>query len=515
MPRLTKIVQNIFSNWCALGVTTLVGFFLSPFIVHHLGNLTYGVWVLTFSFSSYMNLLDLGLRGAVTRYVSKGTAQLNYDEANQAISGALWIRIRISLAVIAAGFLLAAIFHKMFSIPQELQYDARLAILISCVNVAVTLISGVFGSVLSGLHRFDLLSGVTIFQSGLRAIGIVWLLRAGHGILAIASWELWGSIVAAVVSMLFTVRVFPQLKLTAGRPSAITLRKLWNYSFYVFVIHTSVQVAYYSDNLVVGVFLTPVAVTVYAIGGMLISYARNIITSMTSTFMPLASNYDAVGNYDNLRRLMIQGTRAALLVALPIEAALFVRGHTFISLWMGNQYAQPSGDVMRILLLSVLFASANTTSVGIVFGMEKLKPIAIWAIGEAVANLALSVLLVRHIGIYGVAWGSAIPSVLCELILWPTYVCKLVAIPVTVYLWQTWFRTGIAIIPFALACIIIERFWHPSNLLIFFLQIASVLPLVPLFLMLVFRREFAEQIRDWKRQRMMRKSLQTPSVLAV
>ena len=72
MPRVRRIVQNVFSNWVALAVTTLVGFFLSPFVVHHLGNLTYGVWVLTLAFVSYMNLLDLGLRGAVSRFVTTG-----------------------------------------------------------------------------------------------------------------------------------------------------------------------------------------------------------------------------------------------------------------------------------------------------------------------------------------------------------------------------------------------------------------------------------------------------------
>ena len=75
MSRIRRIAQNIVSNWFALVVTTVVGFFLSPFVVHHLGNLAYGVWVLIASLVSYMNLLDLGLRGAVTRFVSKGKAQ--------------------------------------------------------------------------------------------------------------------------------------------------------------------------------------------------------------------------------------------------------------------------------------------------------------------------------------------------------------------------------------------------------------------------------------------------------
>ncbi len=153
---------------------------------------------------------------------------------------------------------------------------------------------------------------------------------------------------------------------------------------------------------------------------------------------------------------------------------------------------------MKILLLSVLFASANTTSVGIVFGMAKHKRIAFWAIGEAVANLTLSVILVRRMGIYGVAWGSAIPSVFCELVLWPAYVSKLLSIPLRTFLWQTWIRTGLAAVPFTLACVAAERFWPVHTLFMFFVQIAALLPLVPLSLWLMFRKEVVAQLRQWR-----------------
>jgi O-antigen/teichoic acid export membrane protein len=501
MPHARRIVQNIFSNWVALAITTLVGFFLSPYVVHHLGNVTYGVWVLTLSFVSYMNLLDLGLRNAVSRYVTAGAAQGNHGESSEAISAALWIRLWISLAIIAAGLVLSVVFHHLFVIPADLQREARLAILVTCVSVAISLWSGVFGSVLAAFHRFDLISAVSILQTCFRAAGMVWLLKSGHTILALAIWDLCTSLVANGANTVLAFRVFPEMKIALGRPSSVILRKLWGYSFYVFLIHISVQVAYYSDNLVIGAFLSPAAVTVYAIGGMLIGYARTIISSMTATFTPLASSYDAVGNYDNLRRLVIQGTRAALVVALPIEAALFFRGRTFIHLWMGEQYAEQSGTVMRILLLSVLVASANTTSVGIVFGMAKHKRIAFWALGEAAANLTLSIILVRRMGINGVAWGSAIPSLFCELILWPAYVSKLLTMSVRTYLWQTWIRTTIAVIPFALACEAAEHFWHAPNLLVFFLQIAVMLPLVPLSLALMFREEVGQQWRRWKIRR--------------
>ena len=75
----------------------------------------------------------------------------------------------------------------------------------------------------------------------------------------------------------------------------------------------------------------------------------------------------------------------------------------------------PPRTVMKILLLSVVFSSANSTSGGIVYGMEKLKRVTLWGYHEAIANLTLSVILVRRIGIYGVAWGTTIPSVIIEI----------------------------------------------------------------------------------------------------
>jgi len=501
MPGARRIAQNVLSNWLALAIATVVGFFLSPFVVHHLGNLTYGVWVIIMSLVAYMNLLDLGLRGAVTRFVSKGAAQKKDDESSQAVSGALWIRLWISVAIIFAGFVVSSGFNHIFSIPVDLRQTARIAVLVTAVTVAINLWCGVFGGVLVALHRYDLTSTVSILQTCVRACGIFFLLRSRHGILALAIWDLCTSVTANTTTIIFCFWIYPQLKVIFGRPDRTTLKKLWNYSFYAFVINVAVQVTYYTDNVVVGAFLSPAAVTLYAIGGILIGYLRQIVSSMTTTFTPLASTFEAEGSHQNLRRLLIHGTRAALLISLPIEAALFFRGHTFIRLWMGQQYAQPSGTVMQILLLSVVFSSANVTSGGIVYGMAKHKRIALWAMGEAAANFILSVILVRRIGIYGVAWGSAIPSIIIELLLWPTYISKLVQIPVGTYLWQAWIRTTLVAVPFAIACALAERFWPVHNLALFFLQIAALLPLLPLTLALVFRDEVMAQAREWTKRR--------------
>src|SRR5271165_6938182 len=163
--RAKQIVQNVLSNWAALAVSTLVGLFLAPFVVHRLGNIAYGVWILVTSLTAYMNLLDLGLRGAVTRFVSKGKAQGNHDESGEAVSAALWIRRWISLALLLSSVGFALTFTRIFRIPVPLQHATRMAILATALTVAVNLWCGVFGGVLAALHRFDLLSSVSLTQT--------------------------------------------------------------------------------------------------------------------------------------------------------------------------------------------------------------------------------------------------------------------------------------------------------------------------------------------------------------
>src|SRR5580704_5318496 len=86
----TQILKNVGSSWSALATNVLVGIFLSPFILHRLGDSAYGIWVLIFSITGYYGLFDLGIRSSVVRYVSKFTATGESDKLNRLVNTSLW-----------------------------------------------------------------------------------------------------------------------------------------------------------------------------------------------------------------------------------------------------------------------------------------------------------------------------------------------------------------------------------------------------------------------------------------
>jgi O-antigen/teichoic acid export membrane protein len=495
MDKGKRTASGVIWNWIALASNFAVSFFLSPFIVHHLGTVLYGVWALVVGITSYMSLMDLGLRGAVVRFVSRSHTQGDHATSSALVSGALWLRQWISLAVILLSVLLSFFLTHFFQIPAEAQSAARWAVILSGSGIAVALYLGVFGGVLTALHRFDLSSGVSLAQAPLRAFGVIWVLRHGYGLLGLAVSDFCVILFANLAQTYLSFRTYPTLRITLRYPGREILREFAGYSLWVFLIHIFAQVIYYTDNLVVGAVVSVAAVTFYTIGGSLIEYLRTIVASLTVTFLPLASRYQAAGEFSQLRKLLQWGTRIAIGVALPVQIALFFRGKTFINLWMGPEYGSSSGRVLQILLIAQLFTVANSTSMNMILGMAKHRKVAIWAGGEAIANLVLSVLLARRLGMYGVAIGTVIPSVISQAFLWPRYMCKLVDAPLGWYLSRTWIASFAAGIPFGLACWLTERHWPVQNLALFFIQIASVLPVYLITIFCFFRKDILEELR--------------------
>jgi O-antigen/teichoic acid export membrane protein len=492
--RLWHIARSVLSNWFATAATLAVGFFLSPFVVHRLGNVAYGVWVLAISSVSYMAILDLGMASSVIRFVSKGHTSQDHVGASEALSAVLWVRLQIGALILVLSGGLAALFPLIFKVPPELALDAREAILIIGCTTTIYMVLGVFGSVVSALNRYDLRSLVTMLQLAVRVIGVVAVLLTGHGIVAIAFCELAAVVVGNGLLFYIVRRIYPELSIRLTKPKREVLRNIWSYSAYVFIISIAVQLVYQTDNMVVGAFVSAAAVTFYSIGNSLCRYTQQFVGAMTTTFTPAASTLEAEGHTAGLRSLYYNGTRATMALALPIVITLIVRGGTFIGVWMGPQYARSSGTVLAILATAYMFSLQNITMGAIAYGVDKHKILAKYAIGEGIANLALSIVLAREFGIYGVAIGTLVPNLVIHLILWPRYVSRIVDVS-----WIQVYRNVsgpvfLCAVPFAAASYAVDVFFPAHNMVIFGLQTLTLLPIFAIAICIVFRDNVRRQI---------------------
>jgi O-antigen/teichoic acid export membrane protein len=341
-------------------------------------------------------------------------------------------------------------------------------------------------------------------QTSARAVGVLLLLRSGRGLIALAYWELTVILLAGLLTYALALKLFPASRTRVRRPETKTLRAIWSYSLTTFVFMIAVQLIVNTDSIVVGAFLSVGMVTFYSIGSSLVSYASQVSVAVSSTFIPMASNLDASGDLQGLQRMLLRGTQAMLGLVLPIALALIFRGRTFISLWMGPQYGEVSETVLRILMISLFFAMADATGGAIMMAIDKHKPVARWAVYEALLNLGLSILLVKTIGVYGVAWGTSLSMTFVHLAFWPRYVYKVLGLSPRTYIWEGWAKVSLCSLPFAVVCYLADRCWHPTNLAAFFAQILVTLPVYAICVLIRFRSEARSLFLKWQASRLVR-----------
>jgi O-antigen/teichoic acid export membrane protein len=471
-----SLVRNVISNWGSYFCNALLGFFIAPFIVKHLGMSGYGVWSLVVSLTGYLGLLDLGVRGAVTRYVAKFHTRQEYDNMTRTVSAALLIFLLAGTVaiVVSASMLKPVISH--FKIPREYERAAEIVVLLAGVNVAVSLVSGVFGGVVIGLQRFDISNVIEILTTLLRTAAIVFALKRGGGIVALAWIQLLFALALGIANAWAAWNYCPQLRLRLNGVRYDHLKLIISFSAFSFLLQSSSYMIYYTDSVVIGAFLPIGAVTLFAIAGNLMNYARGLIAGISSTITPFASSVEAKSGYAELRPFLLKAPRYASTLMLPIAVTFLIRGKSFIALWMGAEYASVSSIVLSILTIAWLLMAGNRIAGAVMLGISKHRAMVPVSIAEAFCNLGLSLLLVRKVGVIGVAWGTTIPNVAVHLLFWPWYVRRILGIPPWRYICSTWVRPAASVLPFALVTYATERLWPAVNLRLFFFQVLCLLP---------------------------------------
>jgi O-antigen/teichoic acid export membrane protein len=474
--RVPQAARNVLSNWATYLLGGAVSFFLSPFIVRHLGNSAYGVWVLLVSLTGYLGFLDLGIRGAVTRYIAKFHSENAHDQASFTISSACGLFIAAGFLAIVASVLFSVFAVPHFNIPSSYHRAAQLVIVIAGANVAVSLISGVFGGVIVGLQRFELHNLIALGSTALRTVSIVLALRGGMGLISLALIQLGSTILELLLGFLVSRKLYPDVRLAIDQFRRTHVSLIFSFGVYASLLVVSSYLIYYTDALVIGAFLPVSMVTFFAIAGNLNIYARELVAGFSRIMTPMASKLEVESEREALSETALKAARYCAMAVLPIFITFMIRGRSFIGLWMGPAYAELSGQVLWILSVPWFFGAGVAVFTSVMLGLTRHKPLVPIALAEGLANLAFSIALVRTLGVIGVAWGTAIPNVVVSLLFWPWYVRRTLGIPIHRYMVSLWVVPAVAVLPFGICSYIVGRFWPAPTLSFFFLQMVIVLP---------------------------------------
>jgi O-antigen/teichoic acid export membrane protein len=463
MKKLEKIAlfKNVGSSWVALGLNILVGIFLSPYILHHLGDEAFGLWVLIFSITGYYGLFDLGIRSSIVRYVAKYSAKDENDELNRLINTALFTYSGIGTVAILITITVSFYAASIFRIPGNSVHVARLLFLMVGSAVALGFPLGVFGGILEGLQRFYALNFTSMSSSLMRALLIVTALRHGRGLLTVALITVALPLLAGLINATIVLRILP-LRFGLRYLNRESLRRIASYSGTTFIIIVASRLRFKTDAMVIGTFVSSAAITYFTIGSRLVDYAGEVVSSLAQVFVPMSSKSDATGDLAGLRKIFVAGNRACALIIFPLATILIVLGKSVIEAWVGARYVATSYPVLLVLVIPSTLMLAQSASGRILFGMAKHKTLAIVTLLEGSANLLLSIALVRRFGILGDAVGTAIPLACTTLFFLPGHLCRVLKMRLGIYLREAFLLPLMLCAPLV-AILLLVRHWFVAH----------------------------------------------------
>lgn len=389
-------------------LTTVIGFVITPFIVHTLGAERYGIWALAGAFVGFYSLLDFGLAGAVFTRMSHAIGA----EDNQATSKIyatglqLFSTLGAVLVVVSIGLAIGVLLLHPGNGP-----TLAIVLLILGLQTSISFpMRAPFGALSAGSH-FEITTSVLIFTAILRAVGTVLVLRAGEGVLGLAIVSFVSWIPGYIFICVAVHRYYPYIRareLTNWHGESA--RGLLTFAFPVLIGSIADRIRLQADTIVVSFFLGLTAVAHYNIATTLVMYYMDGILAIIGVLSPVIAMQSSAKDPDGVRHSVFVGTRIGLCFSAFVVFGLVAWGRAFIACWMGTAFLD-AYPVLVILSIAMFLDLVQSTTVSALYASLHQKTYAKINIVEALANIVLSLALAHSYGMIGIALGTLIPAV--------------------------------------------------------------------------------------------------------
>jgi O-antigen/teichoic acid export membrane protein len=431
--QVITVARNLSTRYLAIITETILGLVMLPFNLGHLGTAEYGLWVLLGSLSTHFSVLDLGYGGALVKFMAQYRARRNALALNEIISTLFFVFLAIGCVAYGAAVAIAFNLHHLFRITPEQAHTGKWILMIIGVHFSLNFPFSVYGGVICGFQRYDANNLVAIVSSIAVAAVNAAVLLTGHGILALVTATTAVRVLTYLVYRANAYRIFPELKIRLSLFRRSRLREVTGFSIYSSVIDWANKLNYELDELIIGAFIGSAAVAVWAPADRIISGTQRITNQLNGILFPVIVDSDARQQKARLQQIFLQGTRLSLVMVVPMTASLIVLADPLIHAWLGPAKSSAmvgAIPVLQILAVAVAIRVGDATGTTILKGAGQHRMLAFVNLGTGVANLVLSIALLKPFGLTGVAIGTLIPiAVSASCILYPAS-CRRVGLPV-------------------------------------------------------------------------------------
>lgn len=412
MSRTRRFLGGVGFGYVNQFLVTVVGLWLTPFLLHRVGQSDYGLWLVGTQVVAYLMLMDLGVVALLPRETAFTTGRAANTGSREELSLLTGQTARLAIWQTPLVALVAAAIW--FALPAEWE-PLRIPLGLILLGVVLTFPLRLFQAVLHGLQDMAFMGKAQLFVWLASTALTVVLVAAGWGLYALAAGWVATQVLLIPLLWLRLRRRFPGA-LPARLPHlgwAEARRRLGQGSW--MSLNQIAQVLMFgTDLLIIGKLLGPAAVVPYACTGKLISVLANQPQMLMQVAGPALSEIKASESRGRVAEVCSALGQVMLLASGGVVCVVLSVNQGFINWWVGADNFGGLALTM-LMLLNMLLRHWNLTVGYAVFFFGYDRHIGLTALFDGLVTVVGIIIFVWLLGPLGAPLGSLIGVSLVSL----------------------------------------------------------------------------------------------------
>lgn len=428
-----------------------------PILLRLLGQAEYGVYQLVASVISYLSLLNFGFGGSYLRFYSQCKGDKKKEDS---LNGSYFI-VFCLFAIIAfiAGIILTI--NTRFVLGTKLTENeldlAQKLMFIMAINMAISFPISVFSAIVTSRECFIFQKVVELLKSIFNPVLVIFALLLGYGSIGLVLASTVLTVIAAGINIWYVL-----IKINAGFDfhnfNMKLMKEVGVFSFFIFLNSIIDQINWNVDKFLLGRFVGSISIALYSVGAQI----NNIyiqITDMLATVVAPRVNIIAANEKNpipKLSALWIRVGRMQAMLVLAIISGFVIFGKEFIVLWAGQEYGS-AYYITLLLIVPVSIPLCQTLGVDIQRALNKHQYRSFVYAAVAIANLLISIPLVKKYGAIGAALGTTIALLVGNVLIMNIIYKKIIGLDVLGF-WKSIATLVPSVVPSIICSILYKKF---------------------------------------------------------
>lgn len=451
MGKVNQIKVGSLITYLQIFLNIIISIVYTPVMLKILGAAEHGLFSTVSSVISWLSILGLGFGSSYIRYYSR--YKVNQEQKGiDSLNGMFLILFSIiGMIALVCGIIISNNLGIVFAsgLTMEEYKIARTLSLVVTIDLAISFPASVFNAVLRSQEKFVYIKLINMFQSVCSPLVTLPILYMGYGSIGMVLVTTAIDFFVYLLNFLYCLKL--KTKFSFKKYENGLFKNMATFSIFIAINSIISQMNASMDKIILGRFIGTTSVSVYAIGFSLYTYYSSFSVAITSLFAPRVhkifnQNKD---NIENLKReqteLFVKIGRIQFLIQMLMCTGVIFFGKPFIRFWAGEAYKN-SYYIAVLLCVSSTIPLCQNVAIEMQRAQNKHKFSSIAYLIMSLANVVVSITLITAFGELGAPVGTALSTIVVEILLMNWYYQKHMDIDIKIF-WGEIAKMSIGMIP--------------------------------------------------------------------